>query len=41
MRLTERKINMQQEIIATGRTIEAAIAGGAEQLGVPVTNVDH
>ncbi len=32
---------MEQEIIATGRTIEAAIASGAEQLGVPVANVDH
>ena len=41
MRPTERKTKMQQEIIATGRTIEAAIASGAEQLGVPVNNVDH
>lgn len=32
---------MEKEIIATGRTIEAAIAAGAEQLGVPVANVDH
>ena len=37
----ERTNKMEQEIIATGRTIEAAIASGAEQLGVPVANVDH
>lgn len=32
---------MNQEVIATGRTVEAAIASGAAELGVPVSNVEH
>ncbi len=32
---------MSKEIIATGRTIEGAIANGASELGVPVANVDY
>ncbi len=32
---------MKQEIIAEGKTVEAAIAAGAEQLGVSVTSVTH
>lgn len=32
---------MNQEIITTGRTVEAAVAEGAAQLGVPVGNVEY
>lgn len=32
---------MENEVIATGRTIEGAVAAGAEQLGVPVANVEY
>ena len=32
---------MKQEITVTGRTVEAAVAEGAEQLGVPVANVEY
>ena len=32
---------MKQEITVTGRTVEAAVADGAAQLGVPVANVEY
>ena len=32
---------MNEEVIATGKTIEAAVSSGAAQLGVPVFNVDY
>ncbi|MBQ7500757.1 MAG: protein jag [Clostridia bacterium] len=32
---------MKQEITVTGRTVEAAVAEGASQLGVPVANVEY
>ena len=32
---------MNQEIITTGRTVEAAVAEGASRLGVPVGNVEY
>ena len=32
---------MEKEVIATGRTIEGAVAAGAEMLGVPVSNVEY
>ncbi len=32
---------MEKEVIATGRTIEGAVAAGAEELGVPVANVEY
>ena len=32
---------MKQEITVTGRTVEAAVAEGAAQLGVPVANVEY
>ena len=30
---------MKQEVTATGKTVEAAVAAGAEQLGVPAASV--
>lgn len=32
---------MNKEVIATGKTIEAAVSNGATELGVPVFNVDY
>lgn len=32
---------MDKEVIATGRTVEGAVAQGADMLGVPVANVDY
>ncbi|MBE6686031.1 MAG: protein jag [Ruminococcaceae bacterium] len=32
---------LNKEVIATGRTIEGAVANGANELGVPVANVDY
>ena len=32
---------MNQEVITTGSTIESAVAAGAQQLGVPVANVEY
>lgn len=32
---------MEKEVIATGRTIEGAVASGAAELGVPVANVEY
>ncbi len=32
---------MKQEVTATGKTVEAAVAAGAEQLGVPVSSVAY
>ena len=32
---------MNQEVITTGSTIEAAVGAGAQQLGVPVANVEY
>lgn len=32
---------MSQEVITTGSTIEAAVSAGAQQLGVPVANVEY
>lgn len=32
---------MKQEVTATGKTVEAAVAAGAEQLGVPAASVTY
>lgn len=32
---------MNQEVITTGSTIESAVAAGAQELGVPVANVEY
>ena len=32
---------MEQEVIKTGATIESAVARGAQELGVPVSNVEY
>ncbi|MBE6573843.1 MAG: protein jag [Ruminococcaceae bacterium] len=34
-------ITLNKEVIATGRTIEAAVNNGANELGVPVGNVEY